>query len=188
MPLPVKEKILRIKDKNQAKRSLLGKLLLQDGLSSINKDASLTKLKISVYGKPYLDDDVDFSISHSFNVIICILSTVAKVGIDVELVRKMRLDSFETIFSSCEWGNIICSNTPEEVFFSYWTAKEAVAKAAGKGLHLPFNKIEVNDEIARIGNDHWHISSIEHFHSYSLHIASNRLLTKKLKLTHIPYT
>jgi len=55
-----------------------------------------------------------------------------RIGIDIELVRPVQKALYRKTADDDEWR--LSGEDPLQLFFRYWTAKEAVLKAAGVGL------------------------------------------------------
>ena len=98
--------------------------------------------------KPYLSShpSVFFNVSHSGEwALIAIAKT--PIGIDVEYVNT----SFEyeeilpTIFNKPEINEIKNSKDNHHAFFKFWTRKEAIVKAIGKGIDDDIKKICATD-------------------------------------------
>src|SRR5688500_1557642 len=79
----IQNKILKFSRWQDAHAFLYGKLLLKKGLEDLGLNTSLKEIKYSSYGKPYLECNVEFSISHSSSYVVCALSTTCKIGIDL---------------------------------------------------------------------------------------------------------
>lgn len=93
------------------------------------------------HGKPRIPgSDLHVSVSHSANLAVVALAEAGPVGIDVE--AKTRRDVGRLA------GNVL---SPREVlrdpddFYVYWCRKEAVVKATGDGLRVPFVDVIVSD-------------------------------------------
>jgi 4'-phosphopantetheinyl transferase len=88
------------------------------------------------------------SISHSGDTVLCALGRVARIGVDVEQIRPRRnWEGLATrVLHPVERRRL--AGLPEEVrwegFYRSWTQKEALAKALGVGLALPFARILVS--------------------------------------------
>lgn len=125
-----------------------GLALLRDGLFQefgLDIPDMSAAVKIGERGKPYLSSypDIHFNISHSKNMAVCAIGKKA-LGIDVELVRPVRIPSFRRILTEGERQRI--EECPKEErdreFFRIWTLKESYAKALGLGLGLDFTSVE----------------------------------------------
>ncbi|MEI6756849.1 MAG: 4'-phosphopantetheinyl transferase superfamily protein [Chlorobium sp.] len=104
-------------------------------------------------GKPFLHAPeslrLDFNISHTAGMVAVAISKAGKVGVDVEAVdRKMMPQHDVSAFgmSHEEKTELASLSEPErsDAFFDLWTAREAVAKADGRGLSLPFSLIRID--------------------------------------------
>lgn len=155
--------------------NLLGKLLLIEGLKLYDIDLKcLDELKYNKYGKPYLGLDLDFNISHSGEYAICALAKGLRLGVDIEKIEKFDLNSITEVFTKNELFHINCSEKKEKTFYDYWTIKESVVKATGKGLYIPLKDIEVykNSQLS-CDQDIWYVQKVQIDNMYSCHIAAN---------------
>mgnify|MGYP001806702994 CR=1 FL=1 len=114
--------------------------------------------------RPRLDgDSIAFSLSHAEGLAAVAVCPWGPVGVDVEAAGRSELSDPGVIRLSCsDSENRTLSELPParraELFLRLWTAKEAVAKAEGLGLALPFPSIRLNDdddaaEISEPGQD-----------------------------------
>lgn len=92
------------------------------------------------FGKPYYKSisgkqDIEFNISHSSEMILVAFSRDAKIGVDIQEIIDCSeyLEIARSFFEPEEVKNIEESNS-KELFFQYWSAKEAYLKAIGVGL------------------------------------------------------
>ncbi|GAB3663733.1 4'-phosphopantetheinyl transferase family protein [Ramlibacter alkalitolerans] len=111
-------------------RSLLGTRLLREGLRRFGfHDASLSSLRHAPTGRPTLDLPLDFSLSHCEGRVLCALSCSGPIGVDVEPIGSLVAADFPNYLSAAEraWAG----GDPRR-FYSIWTRKEAVVKAAGQ--------------------------------------------------------
>lgn len=132
--------------KNQADRRLcVGCGVL---LSEIFREYGIKKpkLKISEYGKPYLDGErLFFNLSHSGKYAAAAVSD-AEVGIDIEKCRRVNLKVADRYFTAAEREYIYSKAEEKErqdAFLSLWTKKESFLKAVGKGLNIPLDSFDV---------------------------------------------
>jgi 4'-phosphopantetheinyl transferase len=180
LPLVIQENILKYSRWQDAHASLYGKLLLSHGLKELGLDFSLNNLKYTHYKRPYIEGNVDFNISHSGEHVVCAFSTKSKIGIDLEKINSISINDFKNQFHEQEWAHIMTSDNKYYWFYYYWTAKEAVIKADGRGLSIPFIELKVKDQHAFLDTKLWHLKTIDLFDDYLLQIASNHVLETKI--------
>jgi 4'-phosphopantetheinyl transferase len=173
LPSEMQIKISKFYRWQDGQASLLGKILLRKGLKDLGFDDDLTKIKYTEYGRPFLEGLGDFNISHSGNCLVCAISTNEKVGIDIEEIRLISVESFKGQFLAEEWAAVMISNDIVRSFFELWTAKESVAKADGRGLTIPLKKIFLENGQSRIDGSLWHYKNIPLFDHCIVHIASS---------------
>lgn len=122
-------------------RFILGRILLTLALQECRGGAPQPlNLRQTEKGRPVLADEpeIQFSISHSSELVGIALTLKSNIGIDLEAVsRPADLNSLaERIFSIFDQETF--QKVPEgqrpAVFFRAWTAKEAYLKALGLGL------------------------------------------------------
>ena len=94
-----------------------------------------------------------------------------KIGIDIEKIRPCSKALFKKTADSREWA--LSDTDPMKLFFRYWTSKEAVLKAGGKGL-TDLSKcriVQITDDhnlIINYKNKKWFIEQ----HFFKDHVAS----------------
>jgi 4'-phosphopantetheinyl transferase len=100
-------------------------------------------------GKPELIDtnEIKFNLSHSKEYALLALAEVDEIGIDIELIKEIpeMFDIANELYSENENG--ILKNSPKEnknIFFTFWTRKEAIIKAVGRGLSAPLKMIDIS--------------------------------------------
>jgi len=140
---------------------ILGKLLLLQCLANAGYGKiTLDKLKYNQYGKPFLDDDIDFNISHSGNFVFCALGEKVKLGIDVEMISDIEFVDFHEVMTQKQWLIINNSENPIESFFRLWTIKESIIKAEGKGFSISPLNVLVNNKIANYQRNIWYLKEL----------------------------
>ena len=72
-----------------------------------------------------------WSVSHKPRYAAAVVSS-NRIGIDIEEVKPRTESIFGYVASDEEWR--LCTEKSWDIFFRYWTAKEAVLKAVGIGL------------------------------------------------------
>jgi len=116
-------------------------------------DPAELKFRASPRGRPEpvwppSASDYRLSISHGDGVALCGVAKGCDIGVDVESLRNVGPDPLtlaETYCSTRERAQIRAALPVQraERFLEIWTLKEAIAKAMGLGLHLPFHDFTV---------------------------------------------
>ena len=106
------------------------------------------------HGKPKVDG-LEVSISHSGDWVALAVTDRSPVGVDVEEVRDAEIDGLAGIaFSPAELATFtsVPQGDRKGAFFTYWSRKEAVVKATGKGMSVPMSKLTLtaHDESPRV--------------------------------------
>lgn len=175
-PFDIQKKILGFSKWQDAQASFLGKVLLKKGLEDFKIDSNLSNLKYTSYGRPYIEDALDFNISHSGNWVVCAFSTIGRIGVDVEKISPIPVCEFKSHFLEEEWNLILRSENTYHTFYAYWTAKEAIIKAEGKGLSIPLYTIWIKGGLSVLGQTPWYYKSVSLADNYQMHIASDKPL------------
>ena len=90
---------------------------------------SENEIKRNEFGKPYIDGDIKFNISHSNDYCILAISNY-EIGVDIEYVKKRSANLESRIFSDEEKKNL----TDIHSFYKMWTSKESLVKCIGTGI------------------------------------------------------
>ena len=119
---------------------------------NLSLDPGLVPIELSSYGKPQTPaihgSSLFFNLAHSRSTVVIALSRMSSVGVDLEYIDR-NTDMMEVsanLFSreeSAQFAAITDEQQRRLAFFRCWTRKEAVAKADGRGLSLPFPSFEV---------------------------------------------
>lgn len=171
-PDEFKNKVLAYKKWQDSQLSLLGRLLLHHGLQRMGIKHEKKNLNYTLYNKPFLEDiTTKFNISHSGEMAVCVLSDQNDVGIDVELIHNINIQDFESQMTKKEWQNILLVEDENQAFFDYWTQKEAVIKANGKGLSIPLKSFEITNQRTKINDETFFLKEIFLDEKYKCHLA-----------------
>ncbi|NHN25901.1 4'-phosphopantetheinyl transferase superfamily protein [Flavobacterium jejuense] len=174
LPSRLKTDVMKYSKWNDKYSSLFGKLLLKKGLKEMAITNGLNDLKFTEYGRPYLDSQVDFNISHSMGCVVCAFTDNGRVGIDVEKIEPIDFDVFKSCFTSNEWNEIEKNKNDGATFFHYWTKKEAVIKADGRGLSIPLGNFEAVEDFVCLSQNNWIINQLEISDLYKVHLVSSK--------------
>lgn len=163
-----------IQNKEAQKRTLFGRIILRyiaDNLG-INEPEFVS---ISVTGKPFFKDhvDFDFNISHSGNIVGCCVTKNSSIGIDLELIRPVDIEIYRNYFDFDEWQFITNSEHPEFEFQKLWVRKEAVVKADGRGMEIEMSSFNCMKRKTEIESDTWHIQEVVISPEYVCAVACN---------------
>lgn len=159
LPPHLQTAIARKKFRKHRLLQAAGWLSLKYQLIKNGCDASLIgRVQTTDLGKPFIPGTFNFSISYSGNFAICAVSTANQLGIDIEVIKDINYLEFSKYFNDTEWNQIIFSDNPQKSFFHYWTKKESVLKADGRGLSVDLRDVTVNETIGRISD-----SSIQYY-------------------------
>lgn len=163
-----------------ALRSILGRYLA--------RDARRIELAYAAAGKPELADDSEalglrFNLSHSHALALVGVTRGRRIGIDVEHLKRDVDHSgiAERFFSDQEVRHLASVDPARRVraFLEYWTEKEALLKASGKGLSGLSARIDPDgnlDEGALAPQQpctlrRWHIRRLEPEEGYTAALA-----------------
>ena len=142
---------------------MLGRLLLQKGLKDFGFDSEkIEEIRFNQFEKPLLEG-LSFSISHSKNMVVCALSQSARLGVDIEVDGKVKLNDLKSFFTDKEWSDITSAKNQRRRLFQYWTRKESILKAIGTGL-AKLEDIHLLDEkrgFHKIRSDIWHFYELD---------------------------
>jgi 4'-phosphopantetheinyl transferase len=136
------------------------------------------------FGKPFLRDfpEWHFNLSHSGEKLLLAICYKNAVGIDIEKI-KLR-SSIEDIVKRCfsenekkYWFSLL-ETERLQIFYDFWTRKEAVVKAIGRGIALGLNQCEIdvnrpNKFLNLPVNEIWHTHSVKIETNYCAAIATN---------------
>lgn len=102
------------------------------------------------WGKPELQDNqgIFFNLSHTEGLTVLAVAGFPGIGIDIEKILPIenKTGLAKDFFSTIEFQQIeqTPSETREPVFYDYWTRKESVVKAQGKGLSTNLQSFSVS--------------------------------------------
>lgn len=143
LPDHLRNKIRAYRRWQDAHASLLGKLMLKHAFSDFGFDISLGDIQYNTHGKPYFDGQHPFSIAHCDQFVVCVVSSdMQTIGLDVEKIQDVDVCDFRHLWRDDEWDDIMKGGSRQ--FLRSWTRKEAVVKAEGLGLYIPFQNVRLH--------------------------------------------
>lgn len=156
---------------------LYGKLLLKEGLRQLGfPDTVLSGIVYDKYSRPYLKNphNIDFNISHSNNLVVCAIDDNIRLGIDTQFIQDIDFRDFHFVMNELQWQIINQSTSPQSTFFKFWTIKESIIKADGRGMSIPLKDIPTSQKIVCLDNNEWHLQEIHLRKNYSTFLAANK--------------
>ncbi|MEM6755426.1 MAG: 4'-phosphopantetheinyl transferase superfamily protein [Cyanobacteria bacterium P01_C01_bin.38] len=142
----------------------------------LNIEPSEIKFGYEARGKPFLEQNLQnkltFNVSHSQNFALYAVSLDNSIGVDLESISSTTdvVSLAQRFFSPNEFA--IIESAPQEqqhqLFFRYWTCKEAYLKATGTGLK-DLQQVEISlaiEQSAKLNipnSDEWSLLEIQPF-------------------------
>lgn len=98
----------------------------------------------NAYGRPRISSpagtSLDFNISHTRGLVVCAVTRDTEIGVDVEWTgRDVDIQGIASHVFATEERAVLDAASParrREIFFAYWTLKEAYLKARAMGFAL----------------------------------------------------
>ncbi|MFP3591366.1 4'-phosphopantetheinyl transferase family protein [Chryseobacterium sp. SIMBA_038] len=176
-PENFKAKILNYRKWQDAQLSLLGRVLLKYGLNNYYQINEI-EIDLTPNNKPFLKgQDIYFNISHSEKLAVCIIAGFP-VGIDVEFLNeKINYMDFQSQMTGKEFDEIHHADNKIKCLLKYWTIKEAIIKADGRGLQIDLQSFEFINNECLIDDKMFYVKEISIHENYVGHIAYNKIDT-----------
>ena len=144
----------RLRFERDQKRFIVARGILRKILGRyLGKNPHKLRFEYTSHGKPVLAtnsgyDTLSFNLSHSDAFALYAVTRGRNIGIDIERVRDdVAVEQIaQRFFSQGEISSLerIHKNKRSEVFFQYWTRKEAFLKATGEGVSFPMEQCDVS--------------------------------------------
>lgn len=174
LPTDFQKEILAYTNWHDAQRSLLGRLLLHEGMDMMKLPFKQEQVFYNDFKKPILkNSNVKFNISHSGNLVVCAIIEKHNIGIDIEQIRAINWKEFKSQMTDNEIALVATSKDKSEAFFDYWTKKEAALKAHGKGLSVALPSFEIVNGETEIEDCQYFISEVFLGKGFKSHLAIN---------------
>ncbi len=174
LPRTLHSSILRYRRWQDQQLHLFGKLLLKNGAAARGDDRALDSFQTDIDERPFCDGPIDFNVSHAAEVAVCALGCGVRLGIDIEKVAEIDLGAYGSYMTADEWRRIEAAARPFREFFTYWTIKESVMKADGRGMNIPLETIRVKDGFARLDRRRWWLHAVALHPDYVCYLATDR--------------
>jgi len=175
IPAFMQEKALKYRFEEDKLRSVVGKILLKNLLIEEGYQADiLNHIEIDKYQRPFLNNKIDFNISHSGDYVVCAISKNNRIGIDIEKIVPLNILDFEYVLTKDELRQLLSDPDALNQFYAIWTKKEAVMKANGKGLEIEFTGVLLNDDTAICENIEWKLVQLDINNNYKSYLATQK--------------
>jgi len=179
LPARFSEEIFLYRKQDDRLRLLAGKLLLRKAITESGFAPSLLEdYRLDDFQRPFIPGFHDFNITHSGHIVACAVGINGRIGIDVEMIRQIRPVQFSKQFSPPEMQQILAAPDPEAKFFDFWTQKEAVMKADGRGMKIPLHSIRLRGDHATIDDreEKWNLLPATLSAGHRAHICSPEII------------
>jgi 4'-phosphopantetheinyl transferase len=156
---------------------LFGKLLLIEALKVYGIETDIwSYVDHNSYERPFLTlQGYDFNISHSGNFVACAIGKDYRLGIDIEENKNIDFRNFLGVMTPDQWDQINKASYPIKEFYKYWTMKESVIKADGRGFSIPLEKLQLRHNTMQYEDISWFVQEWEIDSRYNAALATNRL-------------
>lgn len=172
-PIAIQQQIKAYRRWEDAQAMLLGRMLLKKALGHFNFPKNvLAQIQYSTQGRPFIEETIDFNLSHSGEFVVCAISKGTRLGIDIELIRPMDLSEYQSAFRVIEWNKIHQNSDPILAFYQSWTIKEAAIKAHGEGLGISLDQVAIHPNKVILEQKAWHYHSINPDDRYACHLVT----------------
>ena len=160
IPTEKKIKIKKLRKLKDQALSLAGLRLVKIGIKEImGSSFSLGQINFPHQKKPYIDGNIDFNISHSGNIVCCVMSNNISVGIDVEQQREVTPLTMSKFLD--ENNHSHSQLNKQQRFFNLWTTYEAIIKAANHGSIFNIKEITLEEKKGCYQNKDWYVYPID---------------------------
>jgi 4'-phosphopantetheinyl transferase len=173
---------------------ITSRALLRQFLSSYTSiQPNTIRINTTPSGKPFINSELKFNLSHSGNMIVYSFCLNSEIGIDTEEINPSidHLDIGKHVFTEAELCYLRKAADQEQLndrFFRIWTRKEAVVKAEGTGLLPELKTIDVlNDLVSKSSltpGIHWRLTDIDISSGFKTALAHsfnlNKLIIKQV--------
>ncbi|MCW8108902.1 4'-phosphopantetheinyl transferase superfamily protein [Alteromonas ponticola] len=155
LPQQDRERMETFRSSTRRHLFVLTRMLLRKILSAYIANSTPDSLVFTqnAWGKPQLvpnSQALHFNLSHSKDKVVIAVANKRVLGVDIEYMDRSR--NFNNIaqhyFHPTEWNDEIVEQNcilNMRRFYKLWTLKEALSKAEGQGLALPFDSFYFSD-------------------------------------------
>lgn len=176
LPVSMQVEVMRYKNDSDRKGRLLARLMLLDTLKQFGKEELITKWDIHKYKKPFIEEWMEFNISHSGNLVLFAYGE-QELGVDIEQKNELNYQDIMGCLHSKEQQAIVSSDNPHQTFYDIWVRKEALMKAMGIGITSGDRYCAI-DTVYHDQLGKWILHPIEIHHDYASCICVKNTIEK----------
>jgi 4'-phosphopantetheinyl transferase len=180
LPIIKQKSLKRLRKPKDLLLSVAGLQLLKIAMEEyLDTHLSLADLQFPERGKPFFNANFDFNISHSGDMVCCIVSNSMKIGIDIELHREVSAAMLKKF--TLQNDGELKTNVDKHDFFKLWTKNEAIIKAANQGSIHNMKEIKLEQNGGFYQGEFWttypiKIISVADNKEYTCHIACSETI------------
>lgn len=114
---------------------------------------------------------LNFSISHSGDVVVVAISDFHKIGVDVAFHQPIEMGILSDLFHEKEWQRLEKYQFASSLFYKMWTIKEAVSKVLGLGINARWKEMNTLQNPVKYKHVSFHTRTIPLFNDYTVTVA-----------------
>lgn len=173
LPFVLREKNQKYIRWQDRQAHLFGKLLVKKAFAHLGfKGNALNEIRLGKYKKPYVLGNIYFNITHSGDYVACAVTRRSPIGIDIQEVLEIDFKDFEYTMKPEQWSNILSSPSPLYTFFRYWTIKESMIKADGRGMYISLLEIVIDSKYSSYKGQKWYYKEFNMNSKYCFTLSS----------------
>lgn len=130
LPARKRAAVLRLRDPADRTATLAGIALLAHALRARGLALDAARLRYPGRGRPTLPGGPEFSIAHAAGLVACAVAD-SPIGLDLEALDAVRPEQLRLVLSADERAAVAAGTLDAT---DAWVMKEAVLKAAGRGI------------------------------------------------------
>ena len=147
--------VLRLRDPADRDATLAGVSLLADALRARGLALDPARLQYPERGRPTLQGGPEFSIAHAGGLVACAVAD-SRVGLDLEARGAVRPEQLRLVLSGAEHA-LLATRALDAT--DAWVMKEAVLKAAGRGIDAA-RAVELRGAGAVLDGCEWRLTRV----------------------------
>jgi 4'-phosphopantetheinyl transferase len=167
LPAAKRASVERLRVAADRNATLLGIALLARALQSLALEFDPGALEFPRSAKPRLAAGPDFSVSHAGGLVACALAFDGRIGLDLEAADSVRSSTVARVLSPVERERVARGELNAT---DAWVMKEAVVKAAGRGVGA-LRDVRLDGRRARLAQEEFWLQPVELARSHTVWLA-----------------